>query len=244
MASRHMTVIEHLEELRQRLFVCLAAVAVGAVAAYAAAGRVVEWLARPVGRLVFLHPFEAFTAYLHIACIGGLVLALPVVLYEVWGYVSPALTARERRWLACGMAASAGLFLAGMAVAYFVVIPLGLRFLLGFASATVQPMLSVGSYISTVGWLLLAFGLAFQLPLVLLLLTLFGVVDARRLARWRPHAIVALLVIAAALTPGPDVLSQLALAIPMWILFELSLWLARRACLPRENSAGRQVKRA
>lgn len=228
MAARHMTVIEHLEELRRRLVVCLAAVLLGAVAAYAAAGRVLEYLARPVGRLVFVNPFEAFSAYLHIAFIGGLVLALPVVLYQVWQYVSPALTARERRWLASGVAASAALFVAGMAVAYCVVIPLGLRFLLGFASETVQPMLSVGQYVSTVGWLLLAFGAAFQLPIVLFLLTLFGVVDARRLAGWRPYAVVTLLVIAAALTPGPDVLSQCALAVPLWILFELSLWLACR----------------
>ena len=223
-----MTVVEHLEELRRRLFVCLAAVALGAVAAYSQAGRVLAWLARPVGHLVFLSPFEAFTAYLHIACIGGVVLALPVVGYQVWRYVSPALTARERRWLAGGVVASAALFATGVAVGYFVVIPLGMRFLLGFASETVQPMLSVGNYVSTVGWMLLAFGAAFQLPIVLFLLTMFGVVTPHQLAQWRPYAIVALFVIAAALTPGPDMLSQIALAIPMWILFELSLWFARR----------------
>ncbi len=222
-----MTVMEHLEELRRRLLVCAAAVVVGAIVAYGAAGPIVRWLARPVGRLVFLSPLEAFLAYVHIALVGGMVFALPVVAYQLWRFVSPALTVRERRWLAGGAVASVALFVVGAALAYVVVIPLGLRFLLGFSSETVQPMISIGSYVSTVGWLLLAFGLAFQLPLVLLLLVVFGIVDPRQLSRARPYAIVALFLIAAAVTPGPDPLSQIALAIPLWLLFELSLWLAQ-----------------
>ena len=227
MDTRRLTFLEHLEELRRRLLVCAGAVVLGAIVAYAEAGRVLQWLARPVGRLVFLSPFEAFTAYLHIALVGGVVLALPVVLFEVWRYVGPALNTRERRWLAGGVLASLGLFLVGMAVAYFVVIPLGLRFLLGFANETMQPMISVGSYVSTLGWMLLAFGLVFQLPILLVLLAALGLVNARQLAQVRPYAVVGILILAAAATPGPDVLSQIALAVPLWILFELSIWLTR-----------------
>ena len=229
-AQRTMTLLEHLEELRRRLFACLLVVVAGGCVAYAGAGRVLAWLARPLHatRLVFLNPFEAFMTYINIAMIGGVVLALPVIAYQVWGYVSPALSARERRWVAGGCAASVALFLTGMAVAYFVVIPLGLRFLMGFSSALLQPMFAVGSYVSTVGWLLLVFGAAFQLPIVLILLTVCGVVSAQQLARWRPYVIVGLTFVAAAATPGPDVLSQIALLVPLWLLFELSLVISSR----------------
>ena len=227
MDARRLTFIEHLEELRHRLLVCVAAVLVGSVVAYTQAGRILQWLARPVGRLIFVSPFEAFTAYLHIAIVGGVALALPVVLFEVWRYVGPALSPRERRWLLGGFAASIGLFLSGVAVAYVVVIPLGVRFLLSFANETLQPMIAVGQYVGTVGWMLLAFGLVFQLPIVLVLLAAFGLVTAAQLAGLRPYAVVAIFIVAAAVTPGPDVLSQISIAAPMWALFEASIWLIR-----------------
>ncbi len=227
MDARRLTFVEHLEELRHRLFVCLGAIVIGAIVAYAQAGRILQWLARPIGRLVFVGPFEAFTAYLHIAVVGGVVLALPVVLFEVWRYVGPALSPRERRWLLGGFGASIGLFLLGAAVAYGVVIPLGVRFLMSFANETLQPMISVGNYVSTIGWMLLAFGLVFQLPIVLLLLAAFGLVTAGQLASLRPYAVVVIFIVAAAVTPGPDVLSQVSIAVPMWILFEASIVLIR-----------------
>ena len=228
-AFDRMTMLDHLEELRRRLWTSLAAVALGAIIVYSFSGRVLAWLARPVGHLVFVQPFEAFMAHLHIAVMGGIVLALPVLVYELTEFVRPALELRHQRWLTAGACASVALFCAGMAIAYRLVIPLGLKFLLSFSSETVQPMLSVGSYVSTVGWLLIAFGLAFQLPIVVFVLALLGVVDAQKLARWRPYAIVGLLIVAAAVTPGPDVLSQIALAIPLWLLFESSIWLIRIA---------------
>ncbi|MBI4355869.1 MAG: twin-arginine translocase subunit TatC [Candidatus Omnitrophica bacterium] len=218
---------EHLEELRRRLFVMLGAVAVASLAGYVWARPILEWLTRPVGHLVFLTPLEAFTSHLKVAVIAGAVLASPVVAYELWKFAAPGLGPREQRWAAMAALAAGGLFAVGGFVALRCVMPVALRFLLSFSSESLQPMISIGSYLTLVIMLTLIFGLAFELPLVTVILAKAGLVSPSQLAGNRRFVILGIFILAAALTPGPDVISQVSLAIPLVVLYEISIWLVR-----------------
>jgi sec-independent protein translocase protein TatC len=217
---------EHLEELRGRLIKCIAAVLVSGVAAYLWLDPLVERLLDPAGRLIFIHPTEAFLTRLKIAAFAGVFLALPVIFYQFWKFVLPALTPREVKSLAPVVAASYALFLFGVFFGYRFVLPPAMRFLLGFGGPGVEPRLAFGAYVSFAMNFLLAFGLAFQLPVAVFLLSLFGIVKDDFFARKRKTAVVAIFVASALLTP-PDIFSQLMIALPALLLFELSVLLTR-----------------
>lgn len=217
---------EHLAELRWRLFVALVGVGLASLISYHYREFLLELFARPVTGLVFLRPAEAFFAYLKIAFFGGFFLALPLVLYQVWRFVLNGLTWGEYRQLRWLLPFSYLLFLGGALFALVVIIPLGMRFLLAFQGPQLTPFISVSAYLNFVFFLSIGTGIIFQLPLVLLFLTRLGLVDPGYLARKRPVAIVVILIIAAFLSPGPDVVTQMLLAIPLYILYELSLGIA------------------
>lgn len=221
------SMVQHLEELRKRLIVCLTAVVLSAVICFSYVDNILQLITRPVGRLVFLKPTEAFFSRIEIALYGGVFLALPVIIFQVWRFVSPGLLKTERRYLFWLVPFSYLLFAAGAALAFFVVLPVGVSFLLAYGTEDIQPMISIGSYLSFVSMLLLAFGVVFQLPLVILFLTKMGLVTPDWLAAKRRHAIVVIFILAAILTPGPDIFSQFMMAIPTMLLYELSILLAR-----------------
>lgn len=225
--DREMTLVEHLEELRTRLIYALVATAAGTGVAWSWTGEALTWLARPVGGLVFLAPTEAFFTRFKLALFAGFLLALPVVVFQVWAFTARALGERVRRNIGFLIPASYVLFLSGVFLAVFVVVPAATRFLLAYGTENVTPLLSAAEYVSFVGSLAVAFGAVFQLPLVLLLLEKIGVVTRAGLAHQRRVVYFAGFVAAAMLTPGPDIISQLALAVPIAVLFELSLLVMR-----------------
>lgn len=230
-----MTLVEHLEELRARLIRALAATALGTGVCWAWTGEALTWLARPVGGLVFLAPTEAFFTRLKLALFAGFLLALPVVIYEAWAFTARALGERVRRSIGLLIPASYLLFVAGVLLAVLVVVPTAVKFLLAYGTDNVKPLLSAGEYVAFVGSLAVAFGVVFQLPLVLVLLERLGVVGKRALVRQRRVVYFLGFVGAAMMTPGPDIVSQLALAVPIAVLFEVSL-LFMRGDAPRETA--------
>ncbi len=174
---------------------------------------------------------------LKVSLVIGMLLALPVIVYEIWMFVSAGLYEHERRLVAVYGPASFALFLAGVAVAYFGVLPIGVAFLIKEGNAIgLKPILTVNEYAPFVMWLLLGFGLIFQTPLVILFLTRIGVVNPQMLARSRRYAIIVIVIIAAVLTP-PDVFTQIAMATPMIALYELSIFLSRFAYRKRQSRA-------
>lgn len=218
-----MSLTEHLDELRSRILVSLAAFLAASVAAWAASAPVLTRIADSVGGLVFLAPTEAFFARLKVAALGGLFLSLPVLLHEAWGFTACAMGLELRRAVRLLVPASYVLFLGGAAIAVFLVVPAAVRVLVGFGPPGVRPMLSVGTYVDFLACLSLAFGAVFQIPLVLIALHKAGLVSREWLAGKREYVYLAAVAAAAVLTPGPDVFSQLALAAPMVVLFELAL---------------------
>jgi sec-independent protein translocase protein TatC len=179
------------------------------------------------GPLVFLSPTEAFMTKMKLAVIVGLFAASPFVLWQAWRFVGVALRPGERSLVRAVIPVSYLLFAAGAALAWFVVIPKGMEFLMSFSSESLRPMLSVSECLEFALWLALGMGVLFQLPIVIVALVSWGVVDYGTLARHRRHAFLAILVVSAIVTPGPDVFSQMMLGLPTYALFEASLLVSR-----------------
>lgn len=229
MEENKYTLAEHLEELRKRTIYCLIFFGICSALAWQWVPRIIQYASAPVGKLVYLHPTEAFFTYFKVSLWGGFFLALPVMLYHVWKFVALGLTPLERKNIAVFAPLSFVLFLLGSCFALFLAIPLALKFLIDFGAGWAEPMLSLNQYLSFVGWLLLAFGLAFELPVVILFLVKLKIVTARTLAVYRRQAVLLIFIAAAILTPTPDIFTQLLLAVPLMVLYEIGAWLARFA---------------
>jgi sec-independent protein translocase protein TatC len=224
-----MTVIEHLEELRRRLLLAFAALGGGTVVGFLFVDRVLDFLIRMMGveRVVFFAPAEALFIRLKIALFVGVFVGLPVILYQLWAFIAVGLTQRERRSALILLPPSLILFLGGASFGMFVIMPIGIRVLLSYQTATLQPLLAIGPVLSFVIAFVLAFGFVFQIPIVILFLAHMGLVSPASLAATRRYAIVGIVILAAVLTPGTDVVSQMLMAVPTYILYELSIWGAR-----------------
>ena len=231
-----MTVLEHLGELRGRIFVILVAFVIAVVVCFTQADYLRYLIVSPAEglSLVYFSPPEAFMANLRLALIGGAFLALPVLMYEVLAFLFPGLYAHERRF-AIGVAfGGLVLFAAGIAFAYLVVLQLVLHFFLRFETTQLSPMFNVSNYISFVFTLHLSFGLFFQLPMVMWVLGKLELISTELLKRQRKFAILIMLGAAAIITP-PDIISQLLLIIPLFFLYELGLIAVWRTEKKREK---------
>ena len=233
MDEKKLPLTGHLQELRKRLILSFIAVWVGFVLCYALADSLFNILAIPllkvmpaVGTLIFTSVAEAFFTYMKVAFIAGLILASPFVLYQVWAFVAPGLYRNEKRYVVPFVFLGSFFFALGIFFGFFVAIPIGFKFLLGYATDFINPMPSMKEYLSFSIKFLLAFGLVFEFPVVLLLLSKIGVVDAKKLAGQRKYAILLIFIFAAVMTP-PDLVSQVLMALPLMGLYELSIILSR-----------------
>lgn len=248
-AAAEMPFLDHLEELRWRLIYSLAAFAVGMVVAFALVSKVdvIGFLQQPVRpylnghKLVFTHPGDVFGIVLNASLVLGLVLASPVIVYQIWAFLSPALYTHEKRVVVPVLLGAVLLFMAGVALAYYMVLPLTLSFLLTFQTNALEPMITAGDYFGFATSMSLALGAVFELPILILALTALGLVTPALLNRFRRHAVVACVVAAAFITPGSDPLSMMALAGPLYLLFELSVILSLVVHRRRQR---REAKRA
>jgi sec-independent protein translocase protein TatC len=225
-----MSLIEHLEELRRRLIAVVVTVLGGAVVGFLLSRPVLILLRDrlPEGQrhLIFLGPADAFGAQLKIAGFLGIAIAMPVILFEVWRFVTPGLTRQERRFIWPVMLAALLLFALGVSIG-FLIIPYALNFLLGFAEGLADPNLTIDGYIGFVTTMLLAFGLVLEFPIVLIGLARVGILTHRRLAAQRRLAILGITLFAIVITPGGDPISPLILGSVMYLLFEGSLLVIR-----------------
>lgn len=222
-----LTLVQHLEELRKRLIICLITIFVVGFFCFFYTDNILSILSKPIGKLVFLKPTEAFIIRIKIAFYSSLFVSMPVILYQVWEFVSPALIETERYILRWIIPFSYLLFVFGVALAFFGVLPTGIKFLLDYGTENIQPMISINSYISFVITFLLAFGIIFQLPLVVLFLTKLGIVSPKWLIQQRKYAILVIFIISGIITPGPDIFSQFLMAIPTLLLYEISILLSK-----------------
>ncbi|NWF93527.1 MAG: twin-arginine translocase subunit TatC [Syntrophaceae bacterium] len=233
MDEKKLPLTAHLKELRDRLIYSFIAIGLGFVLCYALKETLFDILAAPLlkvmpsgSSLIFTSVAEAFFTYMKVAFIGGLILASPFVLYQIWIFVAPGLYRHERRYVIPFVSLGSLFFAVGILFGYFVAIPFGFRFLLGYATDFIKPMPSMKEYLSFSVKFLLAFGLVFEFPVALLLLAKMGVIDAKTLSRQRKYAILLIFVFAAVMTP-PDIISQVLMALPLMGLYELSILLAR-----------------
>ncbi|MBF0313129.1 MAG: twin-arginine translocase subunit TatC [Oligoflexia bacterium] len=222
-----MPTTEHLEELRIRLMKIFFTVILFSLLCYLEVDQILSYLSKPIGTMVFTRPAEAFFVRIKLSFYLGLILSIPLIFYQLWGFVSPALKVSERRHVRWLLPLASLLFFAGMLFAYFVVLPVGMNFLLSYQSDGLKALISVNSYISFVGMLLLSFGVVAEMPLIIIFLAMVGIVDDQVLVKKRGVVVVGIFLLAAILTPGPDIFSQLLMAIPMLILFELSIMVTR-----------------
>jgi len=233
MDEKKLPLTTHLQELRRRLVLSFIAVGAGFALCYAFSESIFDILSAPLlkmmptgGSLIFTSVAEAFFTYMKVAFISGLILASPFVLYQIWAFVAPGLYRHEKKYVIPFVLAGSFFFAIGILFAYYVALPVGFKFLLGFATDFIKPLPSMKEYLSFSIKFLLAFGLVFEFPVVLVLLVRIGVVDAKTLAKQRKYAILLIFIFAAILTP-PDIISQLIVALPMIGLYELSILLSK-----------------
>jgi sec-independent protein translocase protein TatC len=222
-----MSFLDHLEELRSTLIASIAAFIGSGIVIWFFSGRILDFLLAgiPVGSLYFNAPVEAFMTRMKLSFALGFLVSFPYVLFRVWAFISPGLFNREKRFIVPLIVAATFLFYLGAVFAYWILIPVVLGFLLKFGTEMLEPLISVGKYFGFVTRLCFAFGLVFQLPLVIVFLTAMGVISAKKLLKkWR-WAILVIFVTGAILTP-PDPASQLMMALPLVFLFLISALLS------------------
>ena len=233
----------HLDELRKRLITSFYAVGIGFAACYAFKEKLFYVLVAPLQKamksgdtLIYTHLPEAFFTFLKTALISGIILASPVLLYQFWMFVAPGLYDREKKLLIPILFLSTLFFTGGALFGYFIVFPWGFKFFLSFATDTIRPMPSMKEYLGFASKLLLAFGIVFELPLVLTFLARLGIVSVEFLKKYRKYAILIFFVGAAMLTP-PDVVTQIMMALPLMLLYEISIIGARIFGKKRDDEA-------
>lgn len=229
--DKRLTIVEHLNELRSRIIKSAIFIIICTAIVYNFIDIILPVIIRPVGRLVFIAPTEAFIVNIKIAFFGGVFLSSPFLLYQIWQFVSMALKESEKKYVLIFGILSFFLFILGLIFGYVVIIPIGMNFLLNFARDYVTPTISISKYISFVGMLTFAFSLVFQLPLVILFLTKIGLVTPMFLSSKRKHAIVGMFILSAILTP-PDVITQCLMAVPLLVLYEIGIIFSKCAYRP------------
>lgn len=229
MADFRLPFTAHLKELRNRLIISFSAIGIGFLISYALAERIFVILAAPLlkamgpgNKLVYTSLPDAFISYFKISLAIGVFFAFPVIVHQIWKFVSPGLDNNERKYTSIFIGSSIFLFFGGALFGYFVILPLALKFLLGFATPAMKPLITINSYLFFASKALLAFGLAFEIPFLVIFLAKLNILTYEQLQARRKYYILVVFIIAAILTP-PDIISQVMLAIPLIILYEIGV---------------------
>lgn len=228
MEEKNITFVEHLDELRQHIIKCLIFFGICTAVCYSFINKIIYFLVKPVGRLVFISPSEALIADIKIAGLAGLLVSSPFILYQAWKFISAGLRPEEKKYVRIFCPFSFVLFMAGFFFGYIVIVPISIKFLLGFATDFLAPMITVEKYVSFVFSLSFSFAFIFQLPIVILFLTKVGVLTPPSLIKRRREAVVLIFILAAIITP-PDVITQVLMAVPLVLLYEISIILSKTA---------------
>jgi len=237
--EKTMPFLEHLEELRWTLLRSLLAVFIGAIICFIFSKQIVDFLRLPGPedlKLIYLSPTEGFMIYIKVALFSGLVLALPFVSYEFWKFVVPGLLAKERKLVPPIVFFTVICFLIGGSFAYLVIIPFAMNFLLGFQTEYLEATITIGKYLGFVVTLILVFGVVFELPVLSFFLSKIGLLTPEFLRSKRRYGIVTIVIIAALLTP-PDIVTQIMLAIPLIVLYEISIYVSAIVVRKKEEES-------
>ena len=233
----------HLEELRKRLVICAIAIGIGFGISYIFAKQLFSYLVLPLtkvlpddSRLIFTNLPEMFIAYIKVALVAGIILAIPIIFYQLWMFLAPALFKKEKKYIIPFVLFSSILFAVGALFGYLVVFPYGFKFFVSFATEDIQALPSVKQYFSFAIRLLLAFGLVFEMPVVVLFLTKIGLITPDSMKKFRKFAILSSFILSAILTP-PDVATQLMMALPIIILYEISIVLSKTMYRKKEGES-------
>ena len=244
MRSREQSLLQHLGELRRRVFICVVAVLVGSAVSFAFFEQLIEILVKPAedlnlgtgGQLIYTEVTELLTTAIKVSFVSGLILASPVLVYQGVMFVAPGLTGREKRYLFGFMPAVVLAFGGGVAFAYYILTPPALHFLLTFGGDVATPLIRISNIVNLMIRLLFWMGLSFETPLVMYLLAQLGIVSAQSLSRFRRYWVVVAFILAAIITPTVDPVNQALVAGPLLVLYELGILLARIAGRSRRKS--------
>lgn len=225
--SKAMSLVGHLSELRKRIIISIVAILVGFCGAYYYVDEILAVIVAPAGTLYYMRPTEAFFTYMKVAFVAGVILASPIWLYEIWSFVIPALTTKEKRITNWFLPLSIFLFIVGILFSYFLVLPVAIKFFIGFATDELQPLFSIGQYLDFVIAFVLPFGFIFELPIAMIILAKFNLISSKFLKTKRKFFIFIAFIVGGAISPTPDAFSQTMIALPMILLYEISLLLVR-----------------
>jgi sec-independent protein translocase protein TatC len=223
-----MSFFDHLEELRLRIGLAVLGIVIGCIIAGVFVDQLMNWvLLKPAAsvnmELQNLRPFGQAFLYFKVVIMAGLIISMPYTLYQLWKFIAPGLYEKERRWAGKITIYTSFCFLAGVAFAYWIMIPVMLSFTASFGSSLIKNSIDVTEYFSFITTTLLSAGLIFELPMIAYILSKIGIISPEMLRKYRRHSIVVILVLAAALTPSTDPVSQLVFAAPLWVLYEISI---------------------
>ena len=229
MAITRMTYLQHLEELRRRVIVCFVALVAAVAVCWFFAWDILHVLERPAGHIVlnYMKPMEPFLVRFKLALYGGVLLALPVILFEVMAFLSPALKKNERKYTVIVMVMFVLFFGLGVVIGYYIILPVGIKWLLNFAGGQMRPVISASEYVTFTGWFMLAVGISFETPMFIWMLVVLRVLTPEQLRKQWRWAYLVILVFAAIITPDWSPVTMLLVAIPMIILYEISILLAK-----------------
>jgi len=231
-----MSLTEHLVELRIRLTRSLIALSIGFGGCYYYKDLIFDIVTRPLTQalpknsyLIYTGLTDAFFTYMKVAFFASLIITSPFILYQIWKFIAPGLLPKERKYVVPFVFTSTFLFIGGVSFGYFIALPPAFKFFVSFNNQYLQAMLSFKDYLSLFVTFLLGFGLSFELPVFIFFLTNLGIVNAKMLSKQRRYAILVIFVVAAVLTPSPDALSQVLMAIPLMFLYEVSIFVSKFA---------------
>lgn len=230
--EKEMSFLEHLEELRWRIIYSLIGIVVGTILAWIFIDFLVDYIllkpARDSGAdLQNLKPFGQLFLYMQVAIMIGVILSIPNIFYQFWRFISPALRKNEKKYIFSIVIFSSICFLAGISFAYFVMLPLALKFAAQFGSEAIKNQFAIDEYMSIIISVMLAAGVVFELPMVSFFLSKLGILKPSFMRKYRRHAIIVILILAAFLTPGADPVSQIILAVPLVVLYEISIFISK-----------------